>query len=144
MKEVRNDEWLTLYQGCALDVLRTLPDESVQCVVTSPPYDDLRTYGGTSKFDFEGIAGALFRVLAPGGVCCWNVNDQVKNGSETLTSFRQALHFVYNVGFRMLAGGTTGRAAIQNGRRAILIELNPDYIPLIEQRTHVTPGFQFS
>lgn len=87
--------------GDALDKLKELPDESVQCVVTSPPYDDLRTYGGTVCWDFEGIAKQLFRVIKDGGMLCWNVNDSVLNGSETLNSFRQAIFLTDVAGFRM-------------------------------------------
>lgn len=92
---------LQILQGDALEMLRTLPDESVRCCVTSPPYDQLRTYGGKCEWDFRGVANALNRVLVQGGVCCWNVGDGVVNGSETLTSFRQALYFVDEVGFSM-------------------------------------------
>lgn len=60
--------------------------------MTSPPYDDIRDYNGFS-FDFEGIARELLRVLKPGGVIVWIVGDQTKNGSETGTSFKQALYF---------------------------------------------------
>ena len=66
--------------------------ESVDLVVTSPPYDDLRTYGGHS-WDFPRLAGELTRVLKPGGVIVWVVADATVNGSETLTSMRQAIHF---------------------------------------------------
>ena len=69
-----------------------LPNECIDLVVTSPPYDDLRTYGGHS-WDFYGVAWNLARVLKPGGVIVWNVADQTKDGSETGTSMRQALHF---------------------------------------------------
>ena len=216
---------------------------------------------------FEGIAQELFRVICDGGIVCWNVNDSVVDGSETLTSFRQAIYFKDVVGFRvhdtmiyeksngskpdptrynpcaeyifiltkgkprcfnpikdkqnvtagkpcfgihtmrekdgtmtnrkerkvaaeygtrsnvwkgltrgqedaglnlshpammpkwlahdlilswsnhgdivldpMAGSGTTGQMAIGLGRRAILIESNPDYIPLIEQSCNVTPG----
>jgi len=80
--------------------LKTLPDSSVQLVVTSPPYDNLRTYGG-HKWDFDGTAKELYRVVCGGGVVCWNVNDAVIEGSETLTSFRQAIYFKDACGFRV-------------------------------------------
>jgi site-specific DNA-methyltransferase (adenine-specific) len=86
--------------GDCREVLKTLPDQSIQLGVTSPPYDGLRTYGGYS-FDFPAVAEQLFRVLCPGGVVCWNVGDQVINGGESLTSMRQAIHFVDVCGFRM-------------------------------------------
>lgn len=78
--------------GDNCDVLGRFPRESVDLVVTSPPYDDLRTYGGHS-WDFYGVAWQLKRVLKPGGVIVWNVADATKDGSESGTSMRQALHF---------------------------------------------------
>jgi len=69
-----------------------LPDESIDLVVTSPPYDDLRTYGGHS-WDFYGVAWNLARVIKQGGVIVWVVSDATKDGTETGTSMRQALHF---------------------------------------------------
>ena len=72
--------------------LETLPDESVPLVVTSPPWDDRRKYGGHA-WDFGAVANHLWRVVRQGGVVCWHVADQVKDFSETLTSFRQVLHF---------------------------------------------------
>jgi len=74
------------------EALAAMQPESVDLVVTSPPYDDLRTYGGHS-WDFERLAGELTRVLKPGGVIVWVVADATVNGSETGTSMRQALHF---------------------------------------------------
>ena len=78
--------------GDNVAVLSTLPAECIDLVVTSPPYDDLRTYGGHS-WDFAGVARELTRVLKPGGVIVWVVADATVNGSETLTSMRQAIHF---------------------------------------------------
>jgi DNA modification methylase len=74
------------------ETLAAMPAESVDLVVTSPPYDDLRTYGGHS-WDFYGVAWLLKRVLKPGGVIVWNVGDATKDGNESGTSMRQALHF---------------------------------------------------
>ncbi len=74
------------------DGLMLLPGDSIDLVVTSPPYDDLRTYGGHS-WDFFGVAWNLARVLKPGGVIVWVVGDQTKDGSESGTSMEQALHF---------------------------------------------------
>jgi len=81
-----------LNENC-LVTLRKIPDGFIQAVITSPPYDDLRDYQGY-EFDFEGIASELVRTLKPGGVIVWIVGDATKNGSESGTSFRQALHFI--------------------------------------------------
>lgn len=84
------DSTVTIYHGRAEEVLPTL--EPVDLTVTSPPYDNLRTYNGYT-FDFEIIAKELYRVTKPGGVIVWVVGDATIDGSETGTSFRQALYF---------------------------------------------------
>jgi len=89
-----------VYNVDALTLLRALADNSVDCVVTSPPYDNLRTYNGYS-FEFEPIARETYRVLKPGGVCVWVVDDALIDGSKTLTGFKQALYFKEVAGFNM-------------------------------------------
>jgi DNA modification methylase len=83
----------TVYTGEASEVLSTFEDGCIDLVVTSPPYDSLRTYQGYT-FDFQAIARQLYRVIKPGGVVVWVVGDATVNGSETGTSFRQALYFM--------------------------------------------------
>lgn len=78
--------------GDNCDVLGTFPRECVDLVVTSPPYDDIREYGGHS-WDFYGVAWHLARVAKPGGVIVWVVADATKEGDETASSMEQALHF---------------------------------------------------
>ena len=85
--------------GDCLEVMKDWPDNCVDLTVTSPPYDDLRDYQGYS-FDFEGIAKELYRVTKSGGVVVWVVGDMTINGSETGTSFQQALHFKH-LGFNL-------------------------------------------
>ena len=86
--------------GDNVSVLSTFPGDCIDLVVTSPPYDNLRTYGGHS-WDFEGVASQLVRVIKPGGVIVWVVADATINGSETGTSMRQALHFKDVCGLRI-------------------------------------------
>lgn len=69
-----------------------MPDNFIDLVVTSPPYDDLRSYKGFS-FPFEDIAKELFRTVKDGGVVVWVVGDACVDGTESGTSFRQALFF---------------------------------------------------
>jgi len=83
----------TVYTGEASEVLSTFEDGCIDLTVTSPPYDNLRTYKGYT-FDFQAIARQLYRVTKPGGVVVWVVGDATVNGSETGTSFRQALYFM--------------------------------------------------
>lgn len=90
---------IELICGDCAEVMAKMPAESVDLTVTSPPYDNLRTYNGYS-FDFEKIAKELYRITKPGGVIVWVVGDATINGSETGTSFRQALYFK-DIGFNL-------------------------------------------
>lgn len=89
---------IDLRQGDCLDLMKDIPDESIDLVITSPPYDDLRNYN--SKINFGDIAKELYRIVKNGGVVVWNVNDRIKNGSKSLTSFKQAILF-NEVGFNV-------------------------------------------
>jgi len=79
--------------------MNQMPGNFVDLTVTSPPYDGLRTYNGYS-FDFENVVRQLFRVTKEGGVVVWVVGDETKNGSESGTSFKQALYFK-EIGFNL-------------------------------------------
>lgn len=89
----------TIVHGDCKEVMETMPDNYIDLTVTSPPYDNLRTYKGFT-FDFEGIAQELYRVTKQGGVVVWVVGDATIDGSETGTSFRQALYFK-EIGFNL-------------------------------------------
>ena len=94
-----------VYHGDSSEILKQLDDESIDLVVTSPPYDSLRKYRA-EKSDwnetmFKNIANELARTLKPGGVIVWNVNDQTENGGKTCTSFRQCLYFVDQCGLKL-------------------------------------------
>ena len=81
---------IELVNGDCAAVLPGLPPADL--ILTSPPYDNLRDYGGyNGAFDFDAVAAACVANLAPGGVLVWIVRDGVVGGSETGTSFRQAL-----------------------------------------------------
>jgi DNA modification methylase len=93
-----------LLHGDCLELMKDIPDGSVDLTVTSPPYDNLRTYNGNNEqwsFEkFKAIAKELYRVTKQGGVVVWIVADATIKGSETGTSFRQALHFM-DCGFNL-------------------------------------------
>ena len=84
--------------------MRGLSENTVSLTVTSPPYDNLRDYNGHisqwTHSKFKSIASELYRITAGGGVVVWVVGDATTNGSESGTSFRQALHFI-DCGFRL-------------------------------------------
>ena len=90
MKTDLNEYMNRIINGNCVDVMKNFPDNSIDLTVTSPPYDNLRVYSGYC-FPFEEIAKQLFRITKPGGIVVWIVSDATIDGSETCTSFRQAL-----------------------------------------------------
>jgi site-specific DNA-methyltransferase (adenine-specific) len=88
-----------IIEGNCVEVMKNFNDEIIDLTVTSPPYDDLRNYKGF-VFPFEDIVKELYRITKQGGVVVWIVNDATIDGSETGTSFKQALYFK-EVGFNL-------------------------------------------
>ena len=85
-----------LYLGNCIDVMATFPNECIDLTVTSPPYDNMRTYNNTCEWNFDvfkKIAKELFRITKWGGVIVWVVSDSTNDGTESGTSFKQALYF---------------------------------------------------
>lgn len=82
-----------------IEGLKKLDYDSIDLTVTSPPYDNLRNYKGF-KWNFEEVAKQLYRITKIGGVVVWVVGDSTKNGSESCTSFKQALYF-RKIGFNL-------------------------------------------
>jgi site-specific DNA-methyltransferase (adenine-specific) len=97
-----------LFTGDNIQFCKELPADCIDLIVTSPPYDNMRSYKNKQdeqnyngySFDFEGLAKELYRVMKPGGVIVWVVGDAIIKGSESLNSFRQALYFK-EVGFNI-------------------------------------------
>lgn len=95
---------MRLLCGDCIKVMRDFEPESIDLVVTSPPYDKLRTYNNQPPFSFlkfTQVAAELTRILKRGGVIVWVVNDATIKGSETGTSFRQALFFKDHCGLNI-------------------------------------------
>ena len=98
-----NDNCL-LGLGDCLDLMQEIPDDSVNLTVTSPPYDNLRTYNGNishwGEHVWKSVIKELFRLTKQGGVVAWIVGDATIKGSETGTSFKQAL-WAMDCGFKL-------------------------------------------
>ena len=94
---------INLMQGDCLERMKEIPDGSVDLTITSPPYDNLRNYKDTLTWDrtvWESVLENLYRVTVDGGVLVWVVGDATIRGSESGTSFKQAL-FAIECGFRL-------------------------------------------
>jgi site-specific DNA-methyltransferase (adenine-specific) len=88
-----------VYNEDCLITMSKMSDNFIDLTITSPPYDNLRTYNGYS-FDFENIVKELYRITKQGGIVVWVVGDATIDGSESGTSFRQALYFM-ECGFKL-------------------------------------------
>lgn len=88
-----------IIEGNCVDVMKEFDDNCVDLTITSPPYDNLRSYKGY-VFPFKDIVQQLYRITKPGGVVVWIVADATINGSETGSSFKQALYFM-DIGFKL-------------------------------------------
>jgi len=94
---------INLMLGDCLERMKEIPDGSIDLTVTSPPYDNLRTYNNTLEWGehiWKPVLQELFRVTKKGGVVVWVVGDATIKGSETGTSFRQAL-YAKEIGFNL-------------------------------------------
>lgn len=104
MKQITYNNF-SVYNGDCINVMDKMVDDgiTVDLTVTSPPYDQLRTYNSESTWDFETfkkVAQGLWDITNYGGVVVWVVGDACVNGSETGTSFKQALYFM-ELGFKL-------------------------------------------
>lgn len=90
-----------LYLGDCNNIMSNFPDNSIDLIITSPPYDNLRDYKGYT-FNFKEIAVKIYKILKNGGILVWIIGDETKNFCESLTSFKQAIFFVEKCGFNLL------------------------------------------
>lgn len=114
----------TLIPGDGISGMRLLDAESIPLVVTSPPFGSIREYGG-HPFYFEPMARELWRVIMPGGVVCWHIQEQIVDGGESGDSARQRLLF-QQLGFRLhqtlvIDGGKVGKQPNRYG-------VSPQYV----------------
>lgn len=89
-----------VYNENCLDTMSKMLDDYIDMTITSPPYDDMRSYSGNTFNEFELIAKELYRVTKKGGVVVWVVGDQTIKGNESGTSFMHALFFK-KIGFNL-------------------------------------------
>lgn len=114
------------YNENCLDTMARMKDNFIDLTVTSPPYDNLRDYNGYI-FDFESVAKELYRVTKEGGVLVWVVGDATIKGSETGTSFKQALFFK-ECGFNL---------------HDTMIYLKPNFSAVGSLKTRYAPVFEY-
>lgn len=137
-----------IYNEDCLVTMNNMPDNFIDLTITSPPYDNLRSYNGFD-FDFDNIAKELYRVTKIGGIVVWIVKDSTINGSKTLTSFKQCIYFKeigFNVYDTMIYSKTNGGLPHKNRYRDsiefmfILSKDKPKTVNLIKDRKNKYGG----
>jgi len=102
-KEIKRFSALPLNKiicGDAVAELKKFPDNSIDLVVTSPPYDGIRKYNGFS-FDLHATGKEIYRILKEGGIAAMVIQDQTKNFGKSLTSFKTVVDWCDNIGFKL-------------------------------------------
>ena len=137
----------SILQCDAVTGMQSLPDDHVPLTVTSPPYDDIRDYGG-HHFNFQEIATELWRVTAPGGVVCWHAQNQIVDGSETCTTERQTLFF-QALGFTLyqpiyIVAASYRRSPRRYHRQTSIVRVlskgRPNTVHLLKDRPNINAG----
>lgn len=90
-----------VYCGDCVEQMKKIPDNSVDIVVTSPPYDKVRDYNGKIEFDLHETGKQIFRILKDGGIAVMVIQDQTKNFGKSLTSFKTVIDWCDNIGFKL-------------------------------------------
>lgn len=90
-----------IYCMDCVEGMKKIPDDSVDIVVTSPPYDQIRNYKGNLSFDLHATGKEIFRILKSGGIAVMVMQDQTKNFGKSLTTFRTIMDWCDNLGFKL-------------------------------------------
>jgi len=90
-----------VYCGDCVEQMKKIPENSIDIVVTSPPYDKVRDYNGNIKFNLHETGKQIFRILKDGGIAVMVIQDQTKNFGKSLTSFKTIIDWCDNIGFKL-------------------------------------------
>lgn len=112
-----------------IEYLKSLPENSVDMVVTSPPYDGMRDYKGFN-LDLHGVGEQLFRVLKDGGIVAVVIQDSTQDGAKTLTSFRMIVDWCDNIGFRLFENCIYSRQGVEGAWWSKRFRVDHEYLPL--------------
>lgn len=118
-----------VYCGDCVELMREIKDNSIDVVVTSPPYDELRTYNGFSV-DLHKTGEQIFRILKPGGVCAMVIQDQTKNFGKSLTSFRTIIDWCDSFGFKLFENVIYHKNGTEGAWWKSRFRVDHEYIPL--------------
>jgi site-specific DNA-methyltransferase (adenine-specific) len=112
-----------------IEYLKTLPDNCVDLVVTSPPYDDLRDYHGYT-LNLHQVGEQIHRVLKDGGICALVIQDSTKNFGKSLTSFRTIVDWCDSFGFKLFETVIYNRQGVEGAWWKKRFRVDHEYLPI--------------
>ena len=112
-----------------VEYLKKLPDNCVDLVVTSPPYDDLRDYKGYN-LSLHNVGEQIYRVLKPGGICVLVIQDSTKNFGKSLTTFRTVLDWCDSFAFKLFETVIYKRQGVEGAWWKKRFRVDHEYIPI--------------
>jgi|AntAceMinimDraft_17_1070374.scaffolds.fasta_scaffold00593_11 site-specific DNA-methyltransferase (adenine-specific) len=101
MEKLGKYELNEIYCGDCVELMKSIPSNSIDIIVTSPPYDKIRDYKGNLDFDLHKTGDEIYRVLKSGGIAVMVIQDQTHNFGKSLTSFKTIIDWCDNIGFKL-------------------------------------------
>ena len=115
--------------GNNIEVMRKLPDNSVDLVMTSPPYDNIRYYKGFNM-DLHGVGREIHRVLKDGGICVMVIQDGTKDFGKSLTSFRTIVDWCDSFKFKLFETAIYKKHGVAGAWWSKRFRVDHEYIPI--------------
>ena len=129
-KKVGNLELNKVYCTGCVEGMKKLPENSVDIVVTSPPYDKVRDYNGDVKFDLHATGEEIHRVLKDGGIAVMVIQDQTKNFGKSLTSFKTIIDWCDNIGFKLFECVIYRKHGVEGAWWTKRFRVDHEYMPI--------------
>lgn len=120
----------TVYCIDCVEGMKKLPRDSVDIVVTSPPYDQVRDYNGSVNFDLHATGEGIHRVLKDGGIAVMVIQDQTKNFGKTLTSFKTIIDWCDNIGFKLFECVIYRKHGVEGAWWTKRFRVDHEYMPI--------------
>ncbi|MEK6860615.1 MAG: site-specific DNA-methyltransferase [Nanoarchaeota archaeon] len=113
-----------------VDGMKKIPDNSIDLVVTSPPYDQIRDYEGKPSFDLHATGTEILRILKNGGIAVMVIQDQTKNFGKSLTSFKTAIDWCDNIGFKLFETLIYRKNGVEGAWWSKRFRVDHEYMPI--------------
>ena len=120
-----------IYQFDCVEGMKLIPDNSIDLIITSPPYDNVRDYKDNGwKLDLHSVGEQIHRVLKDGGICVMVIQDQTKDGRKSVTSFKTIVDWTENVGLGLWETVIYERSGTPGGWWSKRFRVDHEYVPI--------------